>query len=72
MSIYPYAVSSSTPNEIVDRTELRRLAVAADEQMRQGPTEWPGRPSRQRLELFLAASPATILALLDEIDDKAA
>lgn len=56
---------SPTPNDLTDWSELRRLAVAADEQMRTGPTEWPGRPSRQRLELFLAASPRTILALLD-------
>ncbi len=36
--------------------------------MREGPREWPGQPSRQRLELFLAASPQTILTLLDELD----
>lgn len=60
-----------TPNELVDRVELRRLAEAADEQMREGPDEWPGRPSRQRLELFLAASPRMILSLLDELDGAA-
>lgn len=62
-------MSSSTPNEIVSSWgELRRLAIAADEQMTSGPREWPGQPSRQRLELFLAASPKTILALLDQLD----
>jgi hypothetical protein len=37
--------------------------------MTTGPREWPGQPSRQRLELFLAASPHAVLALLDERDD---
>lgn len=55
-----------------DWTELRRLAEAAAEQMGTGPREWPGRPSRQRLELFLAASPEAVLALLDERDQLAA
>lgn len=36
--------------------------------MDNGPQEWPGRPSRQRLELFLEASPENILRLLDELD----
>jgi hypothetical protein len=62
-------MGTATPNEVVsDWAELRRLAVAADEQMSNGPTEWPGRPSRQRLELFLAASPKTVLSLLDELE----
>jgi hypothetical protein len=60
---------AATPNvAVTDLAELRRLAVAADEQMTDGPTEWPGRPSRQRLELFLAASPKTVLALLDRLE----
>lgn len=54
-----------------DWTELRRLAVLAAEQLRRGPREWPGTPSRQRLELFLAASPDAIIALLDERDELA-
>lgn len=55
-----------------DWRELRKAAAAALTQLRHGPREWPGTPSRQRLELFLAASPDTILALLDERDDLAA
>jgi hypothetical protein len=47
------------------RGELRRLAQAAREQLATGPAEWPGRPSRQRLELFLATGPETVLTLLD-------
>lgn len=67
------AMTAPTPNTISrDWDELRRLATAADEQMSTGPLEWPGRPSRQRLELFLAASPRTVLALLDERDSLAA
>jgi hypothetical protein len=66
------SVPPATPNEITDWAELRRLAIAADEQMTNGPREWPGQPSRQRLELFLAASPKTVLALLDERDQLAA
>lgn len=72
MLLYHCAVSQSTPNDVTDVSELRRLAVAADKQMTNGPREWPGQPSRQRLELFLAASPKTILALLDELDSRAA
>lgn len=44
--------------------ELERLATAADVQMKTGKKEWPGRPSRQRLELFLAASPEVVLRLV--------
>lgn len=47
------------------RHALRALAVAAREQIANGPAEWPGRPSRQRLELFLAAGPEAVLTLLD-------
>lgn len=50
------------------RADLRLKAEAAKEQLAHGPREWPGTPSRQRLELFLAADPDTILALLDELD----
>ena len=56
------------PQQRKDWEELRARAVAADEQLRNGPKEWPGRPSRQRLELFLAASPEVVLELLSEID----
>lgn len=49
-------------------TELRGLAVAAKRQLAEGPREWPGRPSRQRLELFLATGPDQVLYLLDEVD----
>lgn len=55
-----------------DWPALRKTADAALAQLRYGPREWPGTPSRQRLDLFLAASPDTILALLDERDDLAA
>jgi hypothetical protein len=47
------------------RAELRRLAAAAREQLAAGPAEWPGRPSRQRLELFMATGPEVVLHLLD-------
>ena len=53
---------------MTDWSRLRAAAEAAAEQLRSGPREWPGRPSAQRLALFLEASPATILALLDELD----
>jgi HAMP domain-containing protein len=66
-------VTECTPNAIICTwPELRRLAEAADLQMSTGPREWPGQPSRQRLELFLAASPRAVLALLDELDALAA
>lgn len=55
-----------------DWTALRNAANAALAQLRYGPREWPGTPSRQRLDLFLAADPDTILALLDERDELAA
>lgn len=51
-----------------DWAKLRRLAVAARDQLRDGPREWPGKPSRQRLELFLAASPDVVIELLDELE----
>lgn len=50
--------------------ELRRLAVAAAEQLATGPREWPGTPSRQRLELFLALPPDVVIALLDELEER--
>lgn len=56
------------PRQRRDWSPLREAAEAAAEQLRTGPKEWPGRPSRQRLDLFLAASPDTVLALLDEIE----
>jgi hypothetical protein len=49
-----------------DWSDLRASAEAAAAQLASGPREWPGRPSRQRLEFFLAASPEVILMLLDE------
>lgn len=52
----------------MDYADLREKALAAQRQLAEGPREWPGRPSRQRLELFLAADPDTILDLLAEID----
>lgn len=55
---------------MTDWTDLRMKAEAAKAQMESGPQEWPGRPSRQRLELFLAADPWTVLALLDELDGR--
>jgi hypothetical protein len=53
----------------VDMVHLRQLADAAAEQLRVGPQEWPGAPSRQRLELFLATGPDTVLWLLDRIKE---
>lgn len=52
----------------MDLVDLRQKAVAAKRQLETGPREWPGRPSRQRLELFLALDPDTVLALLDALD----
>lgn len=52
---------------MTDWSVLREKAVAAQRQLDEGPQEWPGRPS-QRLELFLEASPSTILRLLDELE----
>ena len=46
-----------------DWTTLREKAEAAKRQIDAGPQEWPGRPSRQRLELFLEASPDVIIKL---------
>jgi len=53
---------------MADLAQLREKAVAAKLQLQIGPREWPGTPSRQRLELFLAADPDTVLGLLDEIE----
>lgn len=44
--------------------QLELLALAADEQRRTGGIEWPGKPSRQRLELFLACGPLMVLRLV--------
>ena len=49
--------------------DLREKALAAREQMTNGPKEWPGRPSRQRLELFLAATPDAVLELVSEVEE---
>lgn len=48
--------------------DLRASAEAAAEQLATGPKEWPGRPSAQRLAFFLAATPAVVLGLLDELE----
>lgn len=52
-----------------NRKDLREKAEAAKRQMEEGPREWLGRPSRQRLELFLAADPDTVLELLSRLDE---
>ena len=44
---------------------LEQLAMAAEVQRQQGGKDWPGSPCRQRLELFLACNPTTVLALVD-------
>ena len=49
---------------LTELDEIERLAQAALEQIQTGKKEWPGRPSRQRLELFLAASPEMVLRLV--------
>jgi hypothetical protein len=49
--------------------ELRTAAEAALEQLRTGPREWPGRPSAQRLALFLAATPDVVLQLVSIAED---
>lgn len=56
-----------TPEQLAT---LRTLALAARKQLAEGPREWPGTPSRQRLELFLATGPDTVLWLLDEIEGR--
>jgi hypothetical protein len=48
---------------------LRTAAEAAIEQLRTGPREWPGRPSAQRLALFLAATPDVVLQLVRIAED---
>jgi hypothetical protein len=48
----------------LDLDEMERIALAAKRQMEAGGTEWPGKPSRQRLDLFLAATPDAVLALI--------
>lgn len=55
-------MSSLTAAELAD---LRRLALAARKQDKTGARDWPGKPSAQRLQLFLAASPDVILRLLN-------
>jgi hypothetical protein len=56
------------PESDVRWADLREKAEAAREQLANGPREWPGRPSRQRLELFLSADPDTIIELLDAVE----
>lgn len=50
---------------ILELDEIERLAREADTQLKTGKKEWPGRPSRQRLELFLRADPTTVLKLVE-------
>src|SRR5262245_12305510 len=54
-------MSNLTP---ADLSNLRSVAEAAKQQMLTGPKEWPGRPSAQRLALFLAATPDVVLELV--------
>ena len=51
-----------------DWSDLRDKAQAAAEQLATGAKEWPGRPSAQRLALFLAATPDVIIDLVDEVE----
>lgn len=53
-----------TPLTVEDLDRFLALAEAADEQRRVGGIDWPGRPSRQRLELFLAMGPLTVIKLV--------
>ena len=48
----------------VDLDLLEARADACLAQMATGHNEWPGKPSRQRLELFLAANPVAVKALV--------
>lgn len=50
-----------TPEEL---NLLERLANEADYQRVVGGKDWPGRPSRQRLDLFLATSPQVVRKLV--------
>lgn len=49
---------------IAELDDIERLANEADAQLKTGKKEWPGRPSRQRLELFLRADPETVIRLV--------
>ena len=60
-------LNSLSPAEL---GHLRQAAEAARRQMLTGTKEWPGRPSAQRLALFLAATPDVILRLLDMLDER--
>lgn len=59
---------TAVPGAEAEWTELRLSAEAATRQLATGPREWPGRPSAQRLQFFLDASPERILRLLDLYD----
>ena len=44
--------------------KIQMLAEAAEEQRVSGGKDWPGKPCRQRLDLFLALTPQTTLILV--------
>jgi hypothetical protein len=43
---------------------LERLACDCERQMASGGKDWPGKPCRQRLDLFLATPPSVVLRLV--------
>lgn len=52
------------PFEELDLDGLERLADECLRQMALGKTDWPGKPCRQRLDLFLATGPDVIKRLV--------
>jgi hypothetical protein len=54
-------------DELDDATldKLEQCAIAAEVQRQNGGKDWPTKPCRQRLELFLACKPKTVLALIN-------
>jgi hypothetical protein len=52
------------PFDDLDLDNLDRLADACLMQMATGHGDWPGKPCRQRLELFLATSPDVVKRLV--------
>jgi hypothetical protein len=44
---------------------LEGIAIAAEVQRQTGGKDWPTKPCRQRLDLFLACKPKTVMALIN-------
>ncbi len=50
--------------ELSELDRLEAIAWAAEVQRQQGGKDWPTKPCRQRLDLFLATTPKVVLALI--------